>query len=328
MTSSEAHRTSAYHEDLRWRIVWLKEALGLNHHEVAKNLGVDKSTVQRTLKIFKTTGKISKRTYPKERCARKLTLPAQLLILHLLIQKPTMYLHEIQKELETTLLLHVSVPAICRYLHQCGFSRQKVHRVALQRDELLRNTFVQDMTVFSEDMFVFVDESGADRRNLLRQYGYSVRGKTPVRCDMLIRGKRVSTIACMLYAGLLDVKTVKGTSDGDEFYTFVQTHLLPHLQPYNGINSHSVVILDNCTIHHVNEVVKSVEDVGALLIFLPPYSPDYNPIEELFSKVKYTLRGLETNTGIEDLETLILSSFAEITQEDCQGYIAMNESDS
>ncbi len=81
----------------------------------------------------------------------------------------------------------------------------------------------------------------------------------------------------MSCAGLLDVKTVKGTSDGDEFYSFVQTHLLPHLLPYDGVNPHSIVVLDNCSIHHVSEVVKSIKDVGALLIFLPPYSPDYNP---------------------------------------------------
>lgn len=79
---------------------------------------------------------------------------------------------------------------------------------------------------------------------------------------------------------------MKGTTDGDEFYTFVQTHLLPHLKPFNFINPHSVVILDNCTVHHVPEVVKSIEDVGALVMFLPPYSPDLNPAEEAFSKVK------------------------------------------
>lgn len=319
MTSCEAHRSSAYHEDLRWRMIWQREALGLSYHEVAKNLGVDMSTIRRTLKIFKTTGNVRKRPYPKERCTRKLTLPAQLLILQLVIQKPTMYLNEIQSELETNLLLHISVPTICKFLHQWGFTRQKVCRAALQRDALLRSKFAMEMTVFSEDMFVFVDESGADQRNLLRQYGYSVRGMTPKCCNLFVRGERISAIACMSCAGLLDVKTVKGTSDGDEFYSFVQTHLLHHLMPYNGINPHSVVILDNCSIHHVSEVVKSIQDVGALLIFLPPYSPDYNPIEELFSKLKYNLRRLDTN--IEDLETLLLSCFTEITQEDCQGWI-------
>ena len=67
------------------------------------------------------------------------------------------------------------------------------------------------------------------------------------------------------------------------FTAFVQTHLLPQLMPYNGTNPHSVVIMDNCSIHHVPEVIKSVQDVGALIRFLPPYSPDFDPIEETFS---------------------------------------------
>ena len=59
----------------------------------------------------------------------------------------------------------------------------------------------------------------------------------------------------MSSAGLLDVKTFQGTANGETFYNFVQTHLLPHLMPYNGINPHSVVVLDNCSIHHVVEVI-------------------------------------------------------------------------
>ena len=96
----------------------------------------------------------------------------------------------------------------------------------------------------------------------------------------------MSAIACMSIAGLLDVKTIIGISDGDAFYDFVHTHLLPHLMPFNGTNPHSVVILDNCSIHHVPQVAQSIQDVGALLIYLPPYSPDLNPIEELFQRSK------------------------------------------
>ena len=166
-------------------------------------------------------------------------------------------------------------------------------------------------------MFIFIDETGSDNRNALCKYGYSLRGKTPVSHALLVRGERVSAIACMSIAGLLDVKTIKGTSDGDTFYDFVHTHLLPHLMPFNGINPHSVVILDNCSIHHVPEIAKSIQDVGALLMYLPPYSPDLNLIEELFSKVKKVMKSF-THT---DIETLLLASFASVTQDDCIGWI-------
>ena len=86
---------------------------------------------------------------------------------------------------------------------------------------------------------------------------------------------------------------MRGTADGDTFYEFVQTHLLPHLMPFNGINPHSVVILDNCAIHHIAEIEKMIQEIGALVHFLPPYSPDFNPIEETFSKVKTKLKSVE-----------------------------------
>ena len=70
-------------------------------------------------------------------------------------------------------------------------------------------------------------------------------GKPAKNQTLLVRGERVSAIACMSSSGLLDVQTFQGTATGEVFYNFVQTHLLPHLMPYNGINPHSVVILDN-----------------------------------------------------------------------------------
>ena len=130
----------------------------------------------------------------------------------------------------------------------------------------------------------------------------------------------------MSLAGLLDVYTFKGTATGEVFYNFVQTHLLPHLMPYNGINPHSVVILDNCSIHHIPEVKRSISEVGALALFLPPYSPDLNPIEELFSKVKNTLKSVEADmVHVTDLQTLLLASFTQVTEEDCQGWIEHSE---
>ena len=97
--SCEPHRTSAYSEDLRWRMVWQSEALGYSQIKVAENLGVDRSTVSRTMQLFSTTGSVSKKPYPKEQAYRKLTTPAGLLILNLVVLKPGVYLQEIQEEL-------------------------------------------------------------------------------------------------------------------------------------------------------------------------------------------------------------------------------------
>ena len=93
--------------------------------------------------------------------------------------------------------------------------------------------------------------------------------------------------------------------------------------PFNGINPHSVVVMGNCLIYHIAEITKSIDKVGALVHFLPPYSPDYNTSEELFSKVKTMLKSLDKEMpSVTDLETLILSSITCITEEECNAWIS------
>ena len=127
----------------------------------------------------------------------------------------------------------------------------------------------------------------------------------------------------MSSAGLLDAGIVIGGTDGDAFHSVIQKHLLPHLMPFNGVNPHSVVFLDNCAIHHIQEVTAMIEEVGAIIHFLPPYSPDLMSIEGLFSKVKKTMRSLESDMEAEhmDIDTLMLAAFASVTQEECIGWI-------
>ena len=237
-----------------------------------------------------------------------------------MLESPGIYLKEIKKELDDFMMIDVSVSAICKCLHKQGFTRQRLCIVATQQDSFLREKYILDVSVYSCEMFVFVDEVGANYKNLLRKYGYSLRGKPAINNTLMFRGKRVSAISCMSLSGILDVKMVSETSDGDTFYDFVQTNL-PHLMPFNGVNPHSIVILDNCSIHHCNEVMTSLNDVGVLVHFLPPYSPDLNPIEEAFSKVKSELKSIDSD-GTFDTETALLASFSTITDTDCNGWIA------
>ena len=200
----------------------------------------------RNVALFRATGTVSKKKYPKERAARELTTPAQLFVLNLVVQRPGIYLQEIKEELEASLMVTVSLSTICRFLQTSGFTHQRLCTIALQQDHFLREQFILDVSVYSPEMLIFVD---ADRKNSLRKYAYSLRGKPAKNHSLMVRGERVSAIACMPMARILDVKTLKGTCDGDQFYDFLQRHLIQYTMPYNGVNPHSVV-LDNCAIHH------------------------------------------------------------------------------
>ena len=65
--------------------------------------------------------------------------------------------------------------------------------------------------------------------------------------------------------------------------------LVPVLQPFNGTNTRSVVVMDNASIHHIERVITSIQNTGAIVRFLLPYSPNHNPLEESFAKVKVSL---------------------------------------
>ena len=78
--------------------------------------------------------------------------------------------------------------------------------------------------------------------------------------------------------------------------------------------------MDNCSIHHLYDVIKLINSVGALVLFLPPHSPDLNPIELCFSKVKYFLKKHEAIAQCIDIKLIFLAAFASITSSDCYGW--------
>ena len=165
-TSYEPARSSAYSDDLRWRMVYQRMALGYTFDQISKkSRGRQVNCSKNSSSFQKTTGSVHKRPYPKEKAARKLTPPAQMFVLHLVLQKPGIYLHEIQKELEVTLLVEFSLSTLCTFLHKSGFTRQRMRTVALQQDAMLREHFSSEVSVYATEMFVFVDETGSDARN-------------------------------------------------------------------------------------------------------------------------------------------------------------------
>ena len=92
--------------------------------------------------------------------------------------------------------------------------------------------------------------------------------------------------------------------------------------PFDGVNHTSIVVMDNCSIHHVAEVKSALDDAGILLMYLPPYSPDLNPIEEAFGYVKgYLKKHDDIAAAFPNPMSLIQSAFDNITVEHCKSWI-------
>jgi hypothetical protein len=147
----------------------------------------------------------------------------------------------------------------------------------------LRQQYVSDVAIYPRETLLFVDEMGTDRKDAIRKYGYSLRGKPLQAQKLLVRGEHISCIAAMSMEGIVAIKIASGSVDGDTFYNFVCTSLLTKLMPFDGTNHNSMLVLDNCSVHHVDQ---ALSDCGVITHYLPPYSPDYNPIELAFSKNK------------------------------------------
>ncbi len=152
---------------------------------------------------------------------------------------------------------------------------------------------------------------------IYRKRGYSPCGMTLEHRTMLVRGECTSAIAIMSVEGIFNVHVTHGTTNGDTFYNFTEKYILPKLQ---RINPHSVLIMDNRSIHHMQEIVEMIEQVGAMLLFLPQYSPDLNPIELAFSKVKSEIK--DSSMAYNDVETIMFSVFASITKNDGKEWIS------
>ena len=122
----------------------------------------------------------------------------------------------------------------------------------------------------------------------MHTYRYVIRGQTPCH-RLLVKGKRVSVVAAMSTEGIIAYECFTGTLDSSRFFDFVRGTLIAQMHSFDGSSPRSILIMDNCSVHHVQEI-QDLAFVGIPLIYLPPYSPDYNPLQEAFSFIKKYLK--------------------------------------
>ena len=158
----------------------------------------------------------------------------------------------------------------------------------------------------------FIDETGASTK-MARLRGRAKRGE---RCRAAVphgHWKTTTFTAGLRLGGLSAPMLLDGPMDGDAFRAYVTHVLVPELAPGD------IVVMDNLPAHKVTGVRATIEQAGATLLYLPPYSPDFNPIEMAFSKLKATLRKAAVRT-IHDLWQVIAKAIDDFTHIDCRNY--------
>jgi transposase len=136
---------------------------------------------------------------------------------------------------------------------------------------------------------VFLDETGINTK-MARRYGRCTKGQRMVASIPHGHWKTLTFIAGLRCDGLIAPWVIDGAMDGEKFEKYIETQLAPNLKKGD------VVVLDNLSAHKRDKATKAVEKRGAWLLFLPPYSPDFNPIELAFSKFKAHIKRLKPRT--------------------------------
>ena len=159
---------------------------------------------------------------------------------------------------------------------------------------------------------MFIDEAGTSTK-MARRYGRAPRGE---RCRAAVphgHWKTTTFTAGLRLGGLVAPWALDGPMDGRAFKTYVETVLAPEL------GRGDIVVLDNLPAHKAAGVREAIEEAGATLLFLPPYSPDFNPIELAFAKLKALLRGSAART-IPALWAAIAAALDRFTPTECRNY--------
>ena len=157
-----------------------------------------------------------------------------------------------------------------------------------------------------------MDESGSNKA-LAPRYGYAPKGERSHGSVPRNRGRNTSILAAMGCRGLVGTMTVEGATNKEVFWTYLDRVLCPALRPGQ------IVVMDNLAAHKNETVKEKIEACGARLLFLPAYSPDFNPIEHAFAKLKAFLRKARARTQ-ETLEAAITADLATITAQNAQGW--------
>lgn len=165
--------------------------------------------------------------------------------------------------------------------------------------------------VLAKDL-IFIDESGINLA-LTRLFARSPKGQRAQGARPQKRGKNVSLIGAIGLTGLITQISLLGYTDGLTFEAFIAQRLVPHLWPG------ACVLMDNCSIHKGKEIEALLTKAGAKLIYLPPYSPDFSPIENCWSKIKSVLRSIGARNYL-DLAKAIEEAFDKVSLKDIQGW--------
>ncbi|MEO0360493.1 MAG: IS630 family transposase [Pseudomonadota bacterium] len=313
--------------DLRERVISAIEC-GLSRRAAADRFGVSISSAVRWMARHQEEGDVRARPQGGDHRSGRIEAHARFL-LGAIEDAPDITLEELRARLCDERGEQVAVSTLHRFFrrHGISFKKKTAHASEQERDDVAarREAWFALQPDLDPTRLVFLDETGATTK-MARLRGRSPRGE---RCRASVphghslpgsglhanreKGKTTTLIAGLRLDGLTAPMVVDGAMDGEMFTAYAETILAPTLREGD------IVILDNLPAHKVAGAREAIETAGATLIFLPPYSPDFNPIEQAFAKLKALLRKAASRT-VEALEAAIAEALDAFRPRECRNY--------
>ena len=181
-----------------------------------------------------------------------------------------------------------------------------------------REEFIARLASIPPERLIFLDESGVTT-SMTRLRARCMGGRRIHEATPGGHWKIMTILGAMSMQGIIAAMTIEEATDADIFVAFIQQVLCPALKPGD------LVVMDNLSSHKVADVRQSIEKVGAQLLYLPPYSPDLNPIEKAWAKLKQLLRAAQARSK-ETLELAITEALKLITPENAKAWFRLSSS--
>jgi transposase len=275
---------AAYSQDLRDRVVAAVTG-GQSARAAAKRFGISVSTAIRWAQRRRAEGHAQARAMGGDRRSRlnKHREP----VLTLLAHQPDLTLREIRAALIERHAVTVAISTVWRFLeaHNITVKKKSLHAAEQTRPDVAaaRRAFIRRQPALVAERLVFLDETGAST-NMARRHGRCARGLRLLAPVPHGHWKTTTLIAGLRTTGIVAPYVLDGALTGPVFRSYTEQILAPALQPGD------ILVMDNLPTHKVAGIRQAVESRGAQLLYLPPCSPDLNPIEQAFAKLKGLLR--------------------------------------
>lgn len=306
----------ALSKDIREKVVKAIKG-GMSRRQAAARFDIGPATAVRWAKRVETTGDAAPMTMGGDRRSQRIEAHAQF-ILEEIKTKPDVTIMDLRDKLRERHGLSFGYGTVWRFLARHKITRKKKtgHASEQEREdvEASREVWFEGQLDLDPEKLVFIDETSIST-SMTRRFGWAPQGER-CRASVPFGHWKTTTFIAGLRIDRIDAPmTIDGALDGEAFLAYVEQMLAPTLC------AGDIVVMDNVPLHKVAGVAETIAAKGAGVLYLPAYSPDFNPIEKLFSKFKSTLQRIAARTA-DALEAAVSEALRSVTPDECRNYFA------